>query len=92
MLHWKFGLSDCGSDSPHYHVMSTSVFFQTMTIRRPLIRRATASLRLLLVVLGLITTAQAQYRFDHWTETGLPQNIITAIRGTRAHAWRRARR
>src|ERR1051326_3777502 len=31
----------------------------------------------------LRATAQAQYRFDHWTaETGLPQNIITAIHQT----------
>jgi ligand-binding sensor domain-containing protein len=32
---------------------------------------------------GSISTAQAQYRFDHWTaETGLPQNIISAIHQT----------
>jgi signal transduction histidine kinase/ligand-binding sensor domain-containing protein len=33
---------------------------------------------------GAPAAAQAQYRFDHWTaDTGLPQNIITAIHQTR---------
>ena len=36
-----------------------------------------------LTLLALLTPAHAQYRFDHWTaETGLPQNIISAIRQT----------
>jgi signal transduction histidine kinase/ligand-binding sensor domain-containing protein len=37
----------------------------------------------LLAVCCAATTALAQYRFDHWTaETGLPQNIITALHQT----------
>ena len=52
-------------------------------VRRPVIRRARAPLWLLLIISGSISTAQAQYSFDHWTaETGLPQNIITAIHQT----------
>ncbi|MGH9839718.1 MAG: ligand-binding sensor domain-containing protein, partial [Blastocatellia bacterium] len=40
-------------------------------------------LNCLLAVGGLVSSALAQYRFDHWTaEIGLPQNIITAIHQT----------
>jgi len=47
------------------------------------VRRAVACLGLLLLISISISTARAQYRFDHWTaETGLPQNIITAIHQT----------
>ena len=43
-------------------------------------RQATGSLLLCLIVTAPVA---AQYRFDHWTaETGLPQNIITAITQT----------
>jgi len=36
-----------------------------------------------LVAAGLVSRTPAQYRFDHWTaDTGLPQNIITAIQQT----------
>jgi ligand-binding sensor domain-containing protein len=35
------------------------------------------------VIFALRSTSLAQYRFDHWTaDTGLPQNIITAIHQT----------
>src|SRR5262249_56040250 len=46
-------------------------------------RRAVACLRLLFLISISISTALAQYRFDQWTaDTGLPQNIITAIQQT----------
>ena len=52
-------------------------------MRRSVIRGATVSLRILLLISGFVSTARAQYSFDHWTaETGLPQNIITAIHQT----------
>ena len=36
-----------------------------------------------LLACACFLTARAQYRFDHWTaDTGLPQNIITAIQQT----------
>jgi ligand-binding sensor domain-containing protein len=36
-----------------------------------------------LLAAGLVSPTLAQYRFDHWTaDTGLPQNIITAIQQT----------
>jgi signal transduction histidine kinase/ligand-binding sensor domain-containing protein len=54
-----------------------------MSIRRPVIRRATVCLRVLLLISISVSTARAQYRFDHWTaDTGLPQNIIIAIQQT----------
>src|SRR5690349_1647826 len=42
------------------------------------------SIYVCLLWLGILcAAAQAQYRYDHWTaETGLPQNIITAIHQT----------
>jgi ligand-binding sensor domain-containing protein len=55
-----------------------------MTIRRRVIRRATACLRLLLIISGLISTAQAQYSFDQWTaDNGPPQNSVRDIVQTR---------
>lgn len=54
-----------------------------MMIRRTVIHCAMGCLRILLVICGFVSTAQAQYSFDHWTaETGLPQNIVTAIHQT----------
>jgi len=54
-----------------------------ISVHRPVVRRAVACLGLLLLISISISTARAQYRFDHWTaETGLPQNIITAIHQT----------
>jgi hypothetical protein len=36
-----------------------------------------------LLAAGLVSPTLAQYRFDHWTaDTGLPQNIVTAIHQT----------
>ena len=62
--------------------MRTRIQNPTST-RRPVMRRAVACLRLLFLISISISTARAQYRFDHWTaETGLPQNIITAIHQT----------
>ncbi len=46
-------------------------------------RRLTSWWRVWLILLCLTKAGLAQYRFDHWTaETGLPQNIISAIRQT----------
>jgi signal transduction histidine kinase/ligand-binding sensor domain-containing protein len=53
------------------------------TLTGPMTDRIIACFRLFLVLSGLISTALAQYRFDHWTaDTGLPQNIIRAIHQT----------
>ena len=54
-----------------------------ISVHRPVGRRAAACLWLLLIISVSISKARAQYRFDHWTaDTGLPQNIITAIHQT----------
>jgi ligand-binding sensor domain-containing protein len=46
--------------------------------------RALACLWMLLVLNLCITTARAQYRFDHWTaDNGLPQNSVRDIVQTR---------
>lgn len=47
-------------------------------------RRGFVRFRWLLVVAACVSTAQAQYRFDHWTaDTGLPQNSVYQTLQTR---------